>query len=75
RSYGMRKGLPSSYVGKLDRAEAQAKRSRLGLWGGKSAPMPEDNEEPESAPVAEEDMTGAQSVFDQLQRESATGLE
>jgi len=75
RSYGMQEGLPSSYVGKLDRAEAQAKRSRLGLWGGKSALMPDDTEEPESAPAAEEDMTGAQSVFDQLQRESATGLE
>jgi hypothetical protein len=37
--------------------------------------MPEDTEEPEPAPAAEEDMTGAQSVFDQLQRESATGLE
>ena len=75
RSYGMQEGLPSFYVGKLDHAEARAKRSRLGLWGGKSAPMPEDTEEPETAPAAEEDMTGAQSVFDQLQRESATGLE
>ena len=75
RSYGMREGLPGSYLAKLDRAEAEAKRSRLGLWGGKSAAMPEDREEPEPAPAAEEDMTGAQSVFDQLQRESATGLE
>jgi endonuclease YncB( thermonuclease family) len=75
RSYGMREGLAGSYLAKLDRAEADAKRSRLGLWGGKSAAMPEDREEPEPAPAAEEDMTGAQSVFDQLQRESATGLE
>ena len=75
RSYGMREGLPGSYLAKLDRAEAEAKRSRLGLWGGKSAAMPEDTEEPEPAAAAEEDMTGAQSVFDQLQRESATGLE
>ena len=75
RSYGMQEGLPASYLGKLDRAEADAKRARLGLWGGKSAAMPEDAGEPEPAPAAEEDMTGAQSVFDQLQRESATGLE
>jgi endonuclease YncB( thermonuclease family) len=75
RSYGMQKGLPSSYVGQLDRAEAQAKRSRLGLWGGRNAPMPEGTKAPESAPPPEEDMTGSQSVFDQLQRESAAGLE
>ena len=78
RSYGMRQGLPEAYVAKLDRAEASAKRGRLGVWGGKSgALMPEDHSEPE-APAAinpADDVFGGQAVFDRLQQESVSGLE
>lgn len=77
RSYGMREGLPSSYLAKLDRAEAAAKGARLGVWGGKKAQLPEDetSQEPEPTPVPDDDAINAQSMFDSLQRESATGLQ
>lgn len=77
RSYGMREGLPSSYLAKIDRAEAVAKGARLGVWGGKRAKLPakEAAEEPESTPVPDNDVIDAQSMFDSLQHESATGLE
>ena len=74
----MRQGLPEAYVAKLDRAEASAKRGRLGVWGGKSgALMSEDHSEPE-APAAinpADDVFGGQAVFDRLQQESVSGLE
>lgn len=77
RSYGMREGLPMSYLAKLDRAEASAKGSRLGVWGGKKAKLPADEtaEDPEPTPVRDNDVIDSQSMFDSLQRESATGLE
>lgn len=78
RSYGMREGLPVSYLARLDRAQADARRSRVGLWGRNSVPLPEDNEQPqeeEAKPLDETDVLGAQSVFDRLQQESAAGPE
>ncbi len=75
RSYGLRLGLPASYLSKLDQAQASARRSRIGLWGRKSAAMPEDAEKPEPTPARDEDVMETQPVFDQLQRESAAGLQ
>jgi len=78
RVYGMREGLTSSYLGKLDQAQANARRSRLGLWGGnEKIPMPEEaaEEEETSAPLDDSDVVGSQFLFDRLQQESAAGTE
>lgn len=76
RSYGIREGLPLSYLGKLDQAQAAARRSRLGLWGGKIVPMPKDPDEDEPAPTPtpDEDVIDTTSMFNQLRRESSAGL-
>lgn len=74
RSYGMREGMPASYLAKLDRAEAQAKRSRLGLWGGnESVVMPDSSEDQDedAKPLEDSEVLGTQSLFDRLQKESA----
>jgi len=73
RSYGMREGLSGAYLAQVDRAQAEARRKRLGLWGGKSAPMPEDSSaaEEEVKPLEDSDILGTQSVLDRLQNESS----
>lgn len=77
RSYGMQDGLPDSYLAKLDRAEAAAKRSRLGLWGSaENVAMPEDiGAGEDDKPLEDSEVLGTQSVFDQLQRESSVETE
>jgi endonuclease YncB( thermonuclease family) len=78
RVYGMREGLTGSYLGKLDQAQASARRSRLGLWGGnEKVSMPEEaeTEEDEVKPLDDSDVVGTQSLFDRLQQESAVGAE
>lgn len=73
RSHGMREGLTGAYLAQVDRAQAEARRKRLGLWGGKPAPMPEDNTAPEKEvkPLEDSEILGTQSVLDRLQIESS----
>lgn len=77
RSYGMKQGLTSAYLGKLDRAESAAKAARRGIWGGKKADLPADEYVEEAGPTPESDgdIIDTQSVFDSLQQESAAGVE
>lgn len=80
RSYGMREGLSSSYLKALDRAQESAKAARLGIWADRPASASTktkktaaEKSEPESSPVDEGLET--QSVFDRLQKESASGVD
>lgn len=81
RSYGIRQDLPGDYLADLDRAQAAAKRKRLGLWGGgKSSAVlpPEQEEQAEESPEPAEASDGAlgtQSIFDRLQQENAAGVQ
>ncbi len=82
RSYGMREGLPESYLRTLDRAQEEAKEAKVGLWVGKTkAAAPVVSQEKKKSP---RDQSGparsgggldTQSVFDSLQREAETGVE
>jgi len=77
RSYGMRHGLPFSYLGKLDRAESSARAARRGVWGGKDVELPvdeaADDAEQDSEPAGE--ILDTQSIFNSLQRDAAIGSE
>lgn len=81
RSYGMRQDLSADYLAELDRAQAAAKRKRLGLWGGgkRGAVLPAEEEEQEAvSSEASEPLDGAlgtQSIFDRLQQENAAGVQ
>ena len=81
RSYGIRQDLPADYLADLDRAEAAAKRKRLGLWGGgkSGAVLPIDvAEKGEESPESAEPFDGAlgtQSIVDRLQQENAAGVQ
>jgi len=77
RSYGLRQGLQNSYLAKLDRAEAAAKAARRGVWGGKAADLPADDEAEKAEPEPQRDteFMDTRSMFNALQREAATGAE
>jgi len=75
RSYGMQEGLPGSYIAKLDQAQARARRSRLGVWGGgENMAMPEDSdpEVDDTRPLEDSEMLGTQSLLNRLQNEAET---
>ncbi len=78
RSYGLREGLPPSYLTQLDRAEQTARRLRAGIWGGKAGPVEKEIVPAETAPAgppAETLEQESQGIFDRLQQEGRTGVE
>jgi endonuclease YncB( thermonuclease family) len=82
RCFGMREGMTATYLSRLDRAQESARAQRRGLWGAAgsvTARSPSESssgtkDRSEAREVSESSGLDTQSIFEQLQRESESGL-